>query len=171
MLKNCLSKGLFTPDASLCDALRCRAAPCGTARHRKATHPRCERTLGYWRRTARVKGAKPIIKKLVDGLRKDKITLGDFTVSAKALCFSGCPYAASVRSIHPIYFSVHLIYLPFLWMILFTKYKCQTFGCYISSKCACIYLYADDILLLVSVVAGLQYILNVSEEEVLQLDM
>jgi len=51
------------------------------------------------------------------------------------------------------------------------KVQMSNVGCYISSICACIYLYADDILLLAPTVAGLQYILNVCEEELLQLDM
>jgi len=51
------------------------------------------------------------------------------------------------------------------------KVQMSNVGCYISSICACIYLYADDILLLVPTVTGLQYILNVCEKELMQLNM
>ena len=51
------------------------------------------------------------------------------------------------------------------------KVQMSNVGCYISSMCACIYLYADDILLLAPTVAGLQHILNVSEDELQQLHM
>ena len=51
------------------------------------------------------------------------------------------------------------------------KVQMSNVGCYTSSMCACIYLYADDILLLAPNVAGLQHILNVCEDELQQLDM
>ena len=51
------------------------------------------------------------------------------------------------------------------------KVQMSNVGCYISSICACIYLCVDDILLLAPIVAGLHYMLNVCEEELLQLDM
>lgn len=44
-------------------------------------------------------------------------------------------------------------------------------GCYISTICCCIYLYADDILLLSPTITGLQIILNACEKEVAELDM
>ena len=44
-------------------------------------------------------------------------------------------------------------------------------GCYLSSICAGIFLYADDILLLAPTVAGLERLLHVCEHELEQLDM
>lgn len=44
-------------------------------------------------------------------------------------------------------------------------------GCYISSICASIFIYADDILLVAPTITGLQLLLHVCENELLKLDM
>ena len=47
----------------------------------------------------------------------------------------------------------------------------QNIGCYISSVCCSIFLYADDILILCPTVTGLQALLSVCEKELCELDM
>ena len=44
-------------------------------------------------------------------------------------------------------------------------------GCYISTICVSIFLYADDILLVSPTVTGLQTLLHVCEKELIDLDM
>ena len=44
-------------------------------------------------------------------------------------------------------------------------------GCYISCICTCIFLYADDIILMASSVEGLQRLLTACEDELITLDM
>jgi len=51
------------------------------------------------------------------------------------------------------------------------KVKLANVGCYVSSICSCIILYADDIVLLSPTVTGLQYLLTVCERELEALDM
>jgi hypothetical protein len=52
-----------------------------------------------------------------------------------------------------------------------TRVKLTGAGCYISLVCCCIFLYADDILLISPTVFGLQIILNACESELTALDM
>ena len=52
-----------------------------------------------------------------------------------------------------------------------SKIKSANVGCYISTICCCIFLYADDILLLSPTVTGLQILLSVCEKELVELDM
>jgi len=52
-----------------------------------------------------------------------------------------------------------------------SKIKETNVGCYVSSVCATIVLYADDILLLAPTVTGLQHLLTVCERELVELDM
>ena len=51
------------------------------------------------------------------------------------------------------------------------KVRSENLGCYISSVCVSIFLYADDILLLAPTIEGLQHLLNVCEREFEELDM
>ena len=51
------------------------------------------------------------------------------------------------------------------------KIKSANVGCYISTTCCSIFLYADDILLLSPTVTGLQILLSVCEKELVDLDM
>ena len=53
------------------------------------------------------------------------------------------------------------------------KVQSLNVGCYISTMCCCIFLYADDILLglIAPSVSGLQILLNACEEELSALDM
>jgi len=51
------------------------------------------------------------------------------------------------------------------------KVKSSNVGCYISTTCCYIFLYADDILLIAPSVSGLQILLNACEEELSALDM
>jgi hypothetical protein len=51
------------------------------------------------------------------------------------------------------------------------KVKSTNTGCYISSLCCCIYLYADDILLLSPSITGLQLLINACEQELDSIDM
>ena len=51
------------------------------------------------------------------------------------------------------------------------KIKAVNLGCYFSLICTCIFLYADDIVLLAPSVSGLQQLLHVCEKELEQLDM
>ena len=64
---------------------------------------------------------------------------------------------------------------PYLFAIfidsLVDKIKSVGVGCYISSICVSIFLYADDILLIAPTVTALQTLLNACEEELLYLDM
>ena len=64
---------------------------------------------------------------------------------------------------------------PFLFSIfidgIVEKVKNSNIGCYSSSVCLSIFLYADDILLLSPSVAGLQNLLTVCENELIDLDM
>ena len=52
-----------------------------------------------------------------------------------------------------------------------SRVKSVNVGCYISLVCCCIFLYADDILLVAPTVTGLQTLLNVCEQELIDLDM
>jgi hypothetical protein len=52
-----------------------------------------------------------------------------------------------------------------------TRVKSTRAGCYISLVCCCIFLYADDILLVSPTVSGLQIILNACETVLTELDM
>ena len=64
---------------------------------------------------------------------------------------------------------------PFLFAVfidgIVDKVQSLNVGCYISTMCCCIFLYADDILLLAPSVSGLQILLNACEEELSALDM
>ena len=51
------------------------------------------------------------------------------------------------------------------------KVQSLNVGCYVSTMCYCIFLYADDILLIAPSVSGLQILLNACEEELSALDM
>lgn len=51
------------------------------------------------------------------------------------------------------------------------KVKSTNVGCYIALLCCCIYLYADDILLLSPSITGLQLLLNACEQELNNIDM
>ena len=51
------------------------------------------------------------------------------------------------------------------------KVKSANVGCYLSNICVSIFLYADDILLIAPTVTGLQTLLAVCEQELLELDM
>ena len=51
------------------------------------------------------------------------------------------------------------------------KVKLANVGCYLSNICVSIFLYADDILLIAPTVTGLQTLLTVCEQELLELDM
>ena len=63
---------------------------------------------------------------------------------------------------------------PFLFAVfidgIVDKVQSLNVGCYISTMCCCIFLYADDILLLAPSVSGLQILLNACEEELSALD-
>jgi hypothetical protein len=52
-----------------------------------------------------------------------------------------------------------------------SRVKSVNVGCYISLVCCCIFFYADDILLVAPTVTGLQTLLNVCEQELIDLDM
>jgi len=52
-----------------------------------------------------------------------------------------------------------------------SKIKQTNVGCCVSSICATIFLYADDILLLAPTVTGLQHLFTVCERELVELDM
>ena len=52
-----------------------------------------------------------------------------------------------------------------------TKVKEANVGCYFSSICASILIYADDILLISPTVSGLQCLLTICEQEIIDLDM
>jgi hypothetical protein len=54
---------------------------------------------------------------------------------------------------------------------LVTRVKCANAGCYLSFTCCCIFIYADDILLLSPTICGLQLLLGVCEQELDYLDM
>ena len=64
---------------------------------------------------------------------------------------------------------------PFLFAVfidsIVNKVKATNVGCYISSMCMSVFMYADDILLLAPTVTGLQLLLNQCEGELLDLDM
>jgi hypothetical protein len=64
---------------------------------------------------------------------------------------------------------------PFLFAIfiddIVDKVKLANVGCFISSICCSIFLYADDILIISPTVTGLQILLNVCEAELSDLDM
>jgi hypothetical protein len=51
------------------------------------------------------------------------------------------------------------------------KAKAANVGCYLSSVCASIFLYADDILLVCPSLSGLQRLLHICESELIELDM
>ena len=51
------------------------------------------------------------------------------------------------------------------------KVKLANVGCYVSSICSCIIMYADDILLMAPTITGLQYLLTVCERELVALVM
>jgi hypothetical protein len=51
------------------------------------------------------------------------------------------------------------------------KIRAANLGCYIATICVCIFLYADDILLLAPSVTGLQTLVNICENELLNLDI
>ena len=64
---------------------------------------------------------------------------------------------------------------PFLFAIfiddLVNKIKDANVGCYVSSVCVSIFLYADDILLIAPSVTGLQTLVNICETELINIDM
>jgi hypothetical protein len=64
---------------------------------------------------------------------------------------------------------------PYLFAVfvddIIRKVELLNVGCYVSSICTSIFLYADDILLLAPTVTGLQHLLQVCENELEQLDM
>ena len=64
---------------------------------------------------------------------------------------------------------------PFLFALfidsLVDKVKSIGVGCYLSSVCVSIFLYADDILLLAPSVTALQTLMTACEEELIYLDM
>jgi len=64
---------------------------------------------------------------------------------------------------------------PFLFAVfldtVIEKVKATNLGCYIGNVCVCIFLYADDILLIAPSVTGLQMLLNACEFELSKLDM
>ena len=64
---------------------------------------------------------------------------------------------------------------PFLFAVfidgIVDKVKSSNVGCYISTTCCCIFLYAEDLLLIAPSVSGLQILLNACEEELSALDM
>jgi len=67
------------------------------------------------------------------------------------------------------------VFSPFLFVVftdgIVDKVQSLNVGCYISTMCCCIFLYADDILLIAPSVSGLQILLNACEEELSGLDM
>jgi exonuclease III len=67
------------------------------------------------------------------------------------------------------------VWSPVLFAILIdelvSKVTSTKVGCYNSTICICIFLYADDIILLSPTVTGLQILLNAVENELLHLDM
>ena len=80
---------------------------------------------------------------------------------------SFCSLLAGVRQggvLSPVLFSIFIDGLV-------VKVQKVNVGCYFSSVCASIFLYADDILLVAPTVTGLQLLLQVCEEELAYLDM
>jgi hypothetical protein len=67
------------------------------------------------------------------------------------------------------------VWSPVLFAILIdelvSKVSSTKVGCYNSTICICIFLYADDIILLSPTVTGLQILLNAVENELLHIDM
>ena len=55
--------------------------------------------------------------------------------------------------------------------ILVLKINVSNIGCYMSSVCVSIFLYADDILLLAPFITGLQQLVNICDSEIISLDM
>jgi len=64
---------------------------------------------------------------------------------------------------------------PFLFAIfidgIVNKIKDANVGCYLSTVCVSIFLYADDILLIAPSVSGLQTLVNICEIELMNVDM
>jgi len=55
--------------------------------------------------------------------------------------------------------------------IFVNKIKDANVGCYVSTVCVSIFLYADDILLIAPSVSGLQTLVNICETEIMNVDM
>jgi len=95
-----------------------------------------------------------------------------FTISVTCIKWYGCvstffKLTAGVRQggvLSPVLFAIFIDCLAL-------KVKAANLGCYLSTNCACIFLYADDIMLLAPTVSGLQSLLNVCVAELADIDM
>ena len=113
--------------------------------------------------------------KLMDrNLPAPLLTLLEMWFNISATCVKWCGHTSSFFSLRagvrqggvlsPLLFSLAIDSIV-------SKIKSANVGCYISTICCCIFLYADDILLLSPTVTGLQILLSVCEKELVELDM